>query len=163
MVNTGNIALSDAGYTWYPTYNSYYDGFLWQAGFKENFLTELWRYTQPEYLSMLEMRTTEESYSLRGIVSDMLDSPAPPAYEKFYNNVVYIDNYTVPTNIITDNIIKPAYDFGYVDRYLKYTDRAEDVFVDPANGNFFLKEDSRAYRDIIGFEKWDYSLIGPRK
>ena len=39
----------------------------------------------------------------------------------------------------------------------------KDVFVDAANGNFFLKEDSKVYRDIIGFEKWDYSLIGRQK
>ena len=162
MVNTGNFFLSGVGFEWYPTWNSYPDGGMWQLGFKENYLTDLWRYMQPEYLSMLEMRTTEEKRSLKGLAKDVIDSPSPPAYENFYNNILYINEYTVPNKGI-DMINDAAYPFSYIEDYIEYTEYPEDVFADPANGNFFLKDDSRVYRDIIGFEKWDYSLIGPQK
>ena len=163
MVNTGNMFLDDRGASWYPTWTSYPDGQLWKANINENRFTTLWKYMQPEFLSILEMRTTEELRDLRGISSDILDSPAPPAYARIYNNVVYINNYTLPSDKAVDYIDDPAYQHGYVEDFIRYTENPEDVFVDPANGNFFLKEDSRVYRDIIGFEKWDYSLIGPQK
>ncbi len=162
MVNTGSVWFDGRGYGWYPTWNSYPDEYMWKSNVKANYLTDIWKYMQPEYLSMLEMRTTEVDRA-RGIVSDMLDSPGPSSYSKVYNNVVYNFNFSNPSEKSVNSIDSVVSNFGYVDKNTEYTERPEDVFADPANGNFFLKEDSRVYRDIIGFEKWDYSLIGIQK
>ncbi len=163
MVRSGNIYLDGRGYGWYPTVTSYPEGLLWKWNVKENYLSLRWKYMQPEYLSVLEMRTTEELEDLKGITSDILDSPGPQSYAAFYNNIVYYGDYKPPVGKAVDIIDNSAYALAHIESYTEYTDGLNDVFVDPANGNFFLKEDSRVYRDIIGFEKWDYSLIGIQK
>ena len=131
------------------------------------------------------MRTTEELYSLKGISADLLDSPAPPAYANFYGNVGYnnlrngiserkkyifnrirylvLNNNEDGSNPASSGMEYSVYVFGKVADNLEYTTDLSSVFIDPDNGNFFLKEDSKVYREIIGFEKWDYSLIGPQK
>ncbi len=189
MVNTGRISLDCRGFTWYPTKTSYSEGALWQSISEVDLFNSVWKYAQPELLSILEMRTTEELKPLRGIDPELLDSPAPPAYADIYSNIAYN---TIPADSIirSDNIINggsyiiknfvdghatpletegngdvvgSAYLFGSIHDNLMYLDEASDIFVDPVNGNFFLKDDSRVYRDIVGFEKWDYSLIGIQK
>ena len=118
------------------------------------------------------------------IDAEILDSPAPPAYCTIRGNIGCNSN---PSQLEGDNfvfnrnryfrqnffepdpngqdpvIFESVYMFGTVSDNLDYTDNPEEVFVNPAEGNFFLKEDSKVYRDIVGFEKWDYSLIGPQK
>ncbi len=185
LVNTSGMGVDGRGYGWYPTVTSYPDGYLWTQNMGANYLTDLWKYMHPEYLSILEMRTTTELDALKGITADMLDSPAPPAYANFYGNIGYnngktalserkmyifnrnkyldLNNNEDDSDPASPGMVYSAYLFGKSADNIEYTVGIEDVFVDPANGNFFLKEDSRVYRDIIGFEKWDYSLIGVQK
>ncbi len=185
LVNTGGISLDCRGATWYPTYTSYPDGQMWRSIPKSYLSDPIWKYAQPELFCILEMRTTEELTALKGIDGDIMDSPAPPSYIDIYNNIGYQcvsaaaerksyifnrNKYVVLNGIEGDRspsspkICGSAYMFGSLHDNLSYEDlSASDVFVDPENGNFFLKEDSRVYRDILNFEKWDYSLIGPQK
>ena len=79
-VNTGGIGIDGRGYSWYPTVTSYPDGTLWAGDVGKNYLSMLWKYSTPELVTVLEMRTTEELKPLRGIDPELLDSPAPPAY-----------------------------------------------------------------------------------
>ena len=111
-----------------------------------------------------------------------LDCAGTPAYGRVYNNVGYKLNNTF--ELLTADDFKPDHQFDEYEQYtidgvcyingwgyqfneiqnnLLYTRDTESIFVDPENGNFFLKDDSRVYRDLVGFEKWDYSLIGPQK
>ena len=163
MVNTNGISLDERGFSWYPTVTSYPDGQLWSYNVADNFLTDLWKYSDPQYLSVLEMRTTQELDALKGITADMLDSPAPPAYADICNNIDFNCDGVHTANKNADSIDGSAYMFGHIAENTVYTDNPEDVFVDPANGNFFLKDDSRVYRDVLNFEKWDYSLLGIQK
>ena len=82
-----------------------------------------------------------------------------------FNRIRYLvlNNNEDGSNPASAGMAYSAYMFGKVADNLEYTNDAATVFEDPENGNFFLKEDSRVYRDIIGFEKWDYSLIGRQK
>ena len=111
-----------------------------------------------------------------------MDCAGTPAYCRVFNNVGYKLNNTL--ELLTADDYNPDHQFDEYEQYtidgvcyingwgyqfneiqnnLLYTHDIESVFVDPENGNFFIKDDSRVYRDLIGFEKWDYSLIGPQK
>ncbi len=61
------------------------------------------------------------------------------------------------------NINGWGYQFNEIQNNVLYSRDTESIFADPENGNFFLKDDSKVYRDVIGFEKWDYSLVGLQK
>ncbi len=186
LINTSGIGLDGRGYGWYPTVTSYPDGYLWTQNMGANYLTDLWKYRHPEYLSILEMRTTEELKELKGIDGDLLDSPAPPSYANIYGNIGYnndgaaiaergayifnrirylaLNNNEDGSSPTSPKIEYSAYPFGNIANNLEYLENElADVFVNPSDNNFFLKEDSRVYRDIYGFIRWDYSLIGIQK
>ncbi len=188
LVNTGGIGFDERGVEWYPTITSYPDGELWsgtESNVILNFLDSLWRYANPYLLSSLEMKTIEELKFLKGIVSEHLDSPGPPSYANIYSNIGfnsdgrcssdvsdYVFNrthYLIFNRFEEDTaepepkVVQSVYRFGSIHDNIEYTSGQNDIFEDYESGNFFLKEDSRVYRDIIGFEKWDYNLLGIQK
>ncbi len=187
LVNTNGVSLDKRGEEWYPGSQIVYpNARLWKPMADVDLFDSVWKYAQPEMLVILEMRATPELKSLKGITCDDMDSPASPSYINFYANIGFGEtagtvserqnfifnrnNYLVLNAVegdadpVSPRMASSAYRFGSVHDNIGYPEEiASDVFVDPANGNFFLKEDSRVYRDILGFEKWDYSLIGPQK
>lgn len=195
LVKTGGISFDCRGADWYPTVTSYPEGSSWDFNIKWSESNEsspeiitakkFWRYAFPQSMTVLEMRTTEELKSLKGVVFEILDSPGPAAYADIYGNIGYgnestnvpertsyifnrnryiaLNNNEDGSSPVSAKITDPVYWFGSIHDNIEYTDYLNDIFVDPVNGNFFLKDDSRVYRDIVGFEKWDYSLIGIQK
>ena len=130
---TGNQFAHDA--VTYPK------GSMWSGILKNvDYLSDMQRFAVPENLLMIEQ--TGLSFKERP------DDPGSPAYGVVINNI-YIGE--------RDRIIRSV-DNGTAECNLVY---AEDPgFVDLENGNYNLKEDSRVFRDLPGFENIDSTKIG---
>ncbi len=161
-VQTVPIYNNDNGINWSHEHTML-SGDIW-ANIREFYLTDIWRYAYPGLLVTVETNEPRNWDEW----PDM-DESGVPVYNAYNGNVIFgcgndIDSWK-------HHEYANGVQMGVNERMnatvmnnTEYTEKdVPDVFVDPDNGNFFLKEDSRVYRDIIGFEKWDYSLIGPQK
>ncbi len=155
---------NDNGIGWFPQPSLYEEGSIWSY-LKEPLKTKLWKYLYAD------LGTTIESNEYHIYYTDPIPDVAGfPGYNSWVNNVVY--NYASDDEVIYKDRVEKIvltkrpneWIASTIGNNIEYFDSdLKDVFVDAANGNFFLKEDSKVYRDIIGFEKWDYSLIGRQK
>ncbi len=151
---------NDNGINWSEE-SCLYRGGIWE-NIKPFYTSDLWKYAYPGLLTAIE---NSEFHNYE--TGPFMDVSGVPVYNRYHGNVIYDCAVTIWTwrhqmddiggvqmgpneranSVVTDN--------------MKYTaEYKNDLFVDPENGNYLLKDDSRVYRDIIGFEKWDYSLIG---
>ncbi|MBO4220416.1 MAG: hypothetical protein J5933_05790, partial [Clostridia bacterium] len=133
---TGNQFAHDA--VTYP------NGSMWSGILRNvNYLSDIQRFSVPENLLMIE----QTGFS----IFERPDDPGSPAYGIVRNNLYIGDR---------DYLIRSVGN-GTAECNLVY---AEDPgFVDLENGNFNLKDDSRVFRDLPGFENIDSTKIGPVK
>lgn len=185
-VDGSGINMDARGMGW-ARYHVNYDnssnpGYMWKQVI-DNYQSDIWRYCLPEMLVATESDIYFESDDSRHYITPLiLDGIGTPAYCQVYNNIGYDLNRVFeihtkdyyPDNHVFDeydgytidgvcNVISWDYLFNTIENNILYSDDLISLFVDPENNNFFLKEDSRVYRDLIGFEKWDYKLIGIQK
>ncbi len=124
------------------------------------------RFAVPSNLLMIE--NCEESMEY------FIDDPGVPSYAIVRNNITYGSDYLVDKKIdsldgidiykdgVTLDAVchpsAPARLYGTFEANIKYD--TDPGFVDIEGGNYSLNDDSRVYRDIPGFPKISYDLIG---
>ena len=130
---------------------TYPDGYMWtrinNADF--SYLSDIQRFAVPENLLMIEQ--SGRSYDTRP------DDPGAPSYSIICDNVIY-RRFKGGEGLIRNT---PADYLGSVISDIIY--ETDPGFVDPENGNYSLREDSRVFRDIPGFIRIDFDSIGIQK
>lgn len=185
-IDGNGIFMDGRGFGWGRNAFAYPDtsnlGFIWYHVF-DWYQTDLWRYCMPEILCAHESNIYYESYNgISYAPVHGMDCAGTSAYGRVFNNIGY--NLNLKSEIRTFDYYPKNHEFNEFDQYttdgvcnlnywgykfnaiennLLYETDAASLFLDYENDNFFLKEDSKVYRDLIGFEKWDYSLIGIQK
>ncbi len=142
----------------------FYDEYRLTNGLRTvDYLGALWRYASPRTALFAEVANQQDNQT-------SYDLPLSPSHFYVRNNVRYID---------LSSSFKP-YDEAKEDPYMFHMIRGvqwvfdlcaitdnvcywEDPgFTDYANGDYTLREDSRVFRDLIGFEEPDLSTVGVR-
>ncbi len=130
-----------------------------------DYLNQIWRYSSPRTALFVEVAN-------QAITPNCKDLPLAAAYNIVRNNVRYIDTSANVKSFDCDNkeiytkdgIIRTSDYYFALSPYMDnacYTD-VDPGFTDYTNGDYRLKEDSRVFRDLIGFEPLDVSVAGPR-
>ena len=146
---------------------SFPKGYMWQKIRGEvNYLSDFQRLAVPTNLLMIENSGPSMTY--------FRDDPGTPSYAVVRGNVTYGSDYLLDIqvdsldgiNVYKDGVSldaichpsAPARLYGTFEANVKYD--TDPGFVDAANGNYFLTDDSRVYRDIPGFPRIAYDQIG---
>lgn len=169
MVNIGSTPISydERGLDWQTDSVTYPKGEHWYRITSEvQYLSDFQRFSNPHKLLMIERGNKSTPY--------YIDDPGTPSYGIVKNNIAYASDYL--TDKITDSIwgldiyenevildgitwpSAPARLYGTFIANVKYD--TDPGFVDPENGNYMLRENSRVYRDIPGFEVLPIDQIG---
>ncbi len=130
-----------------------------------DYLNQIWRYSSSRTALFIEVNDQKRNIYC-------MDLPLAAAYNIFQNNVRFIDsNAEVKPFDCDDNEYYTKYGIIHASDYsfnmsslldnVCYTD-VDPGFTDYANGDYTLREDSRVFRDLIGFENIDMSVFGPR-
>ncbi len=126
--------------------------------------SQLWRYTSSRTLLFPEVHDQDENYT-------SYDLPQSPSHFYVRNNIRYIDSNSLFEPFDDDEGEDPslfrmirglpwAFDLSAISDNAYYLE--DPGFTDYANNDFTLKEDSRVFRDLIGFEEPDLSTVGVR-
>ncbi len=130
-----------------------------------DYLNPIWRYSSPRTAIFIEVNDQKRNINC-------MDLPLAAAYNIVQNNVRFIDSGSEFKPFDCDNevdytkggIIRTSDYYFTLSPYMDnacYTD-VDPGFTDYANGDYTLREDSRVFRDLIGFEPLDVSVAGPR-
>lgn len=169
MIGIGSTPISydERGLGWQNTTPQYPKGSLWYRVTSEvQYLSDFQRFAVPQNLLMIERGDNSKRY--------FVDDPGTPSYAIVRNNITYKSDFLVDQtvdsadgiNVYKDEVVldgivwpsAPARLYGTFEANIKYD--TDPGFVDASNGNYELKDNSRVYRDIPGFEKIPIDEIG---
>lgn len=122
-----------------------------------------WENTQ-SFMKLFPVNSAVYLEKFPELANEMNDMPRHPKYITFRNNVIHNHGSIEILNCIAS--ATGYYGQGYYDEELGNVFEKNEIinedlgFVDEANGNYTLREDSVIFSAIPGFERIDYSLIG---
>lgn len=158
------IFNNDNGTNWDTEKPTYPAGVLWTELKKCSYMSDLWKFGGSTALIRIEKAEVFGT----GLNPD---SPGSQSYNYFADNIAYDTNPNGITWVDTQKYYdsngfmvqasNESGDYCVIGNNILYD--SPDIFIDFANGDYRLKDDSRVYREIVGFDKWDYSQIGIQK
>ena len=129
---------------------TYPDGHMWvKITSYFSYLSDMQRFAVPENLLMIEQ--TGFSFESRP------DDPGTPSYATVRDNLIYTERGGWEGSFMASAAAR----LGWMMSNVVYD--TDPGFVDPDSGNYSLRDDSRVFRDIPGFENIDYASIGRTK
>ncbi len=146
IVNSGGSAISndERGFGFAAETVVYPTGYMWSTLLKTDPYSKFMVYARPQNLLTLELAESLLYYA---------DSPAVGSYTVVRGNVSYGESESWGETRHTEL-------HGTTEANAYYPLGTDVGFVDEENGNYFILDDSRIYRDIPGFEKIPFDKIG---
>ena len=124
----------------------YPDGYMWKMITSNiDYLSDMQRFAVPENLLLIELSGYSEEIRP--------DDPGLPTYAHVFNNIAYVKD----GGLVIGRNDMPSR-LGTYESNIDYV--SDPGFRDPQNGDYSLKDDSRVFRDIPGFENIDLDDIG---
>ncbi|MBQ6677393.1 MAG: right-handed parallel beta-helix repeat-containing protein [Clostridia bacterium] len=120
-------------------------GFLWNLYKSTPYMTSVWK----EHFPFLSQISGDES--------DTVDPHFPynPAFSLFADNVFL----NADGKNVSISATRPDYSTR-IDNYIGTLDEADDIFVDPGNGDYRIRNDAPVWDVLSDFEPIPYHLIG---
>ena len=120
-------------------------GFLWNLYKSTPYMTSVWK----EHFPLLSQ--------ISGNESDTVDPHFPynPAFSLFADNVFL----NADGKNVSIGATRPDYSTR-IDNYIGTLDEADDIFVDPGNGDYRIRNDATVWNVLSDFEPIPYHLIG---